>query len=545
MKHALFSIGFFSFLFASSQNPVVKQWDARFGGSWREELYAFTQSLDGGYLLAGWSYSGISGDKTQANWDTSNIYADFWVVKTDSIGNKEWDKRFGGTQGDFLYAVSTAKDGGYYLGGMSNSGISGDKTQACRGGYDYWIIKIDSAGNKLWDKRFGGSDNDYFFALTPTTDGGFIAGGWSMSNANGDKSEPCRGNEDYWVVKADAFGNKQWDKSYGGINLDELHSVKQTADGGYILGGFSNSGISGDRTEPNWDTIGGTFGFTRDYWVVKTDSLGNKQWDKRYGGTLDDYLYSLQQTTDGGYILGGYTFSPIGADVTQPSQGGSDFWLVKTNASGIKQWDKRFGGNQTEDNVGTVQQTIDAGYLISGTSYSAISGDKSENNLAPEQGWLIKTDSLGNKQWDKTIFDNVEDEVGFAMQTKDGCYAFANFTQAGIGGYKTQASRGDFDYWLIKLCDTTASVKTAISDFKTEHSITVFPNPFTTEIDMLINSNVKQATINLYDVVGNKLQAVQQQTAKCKLETAALSPGFYFLEIIIDGERTVKELVKQ
>src|SRR5204863_32675 len=155
------------------------------------------------------------------------------------------------------------------------------------------------------------------------------------------------GNIDYWIVKTDSIGNKQWDKDFGGTNNDELFSIQQTADGGYILGGCSVSGISGDKTQVNWGDI--------DYWIVKTDSLGNKQWDKDFGGTSDDFLYSMQQTADGGYILGGISSSGISGDKTQVTWGNSDYWIVKTDSLGNKQWDKDFGGTVTEERCHTTQ----------------------------------------------------------------------------------------------------------------------------------------------------------------------------------------------
>jgi hypothetical protein len=166
---------------------------------------------------------------------------------------------------------------------------------------------------KQWDKRFGGTDWDELWSIQQTTDGGYILGGYSNSGIGDDKTEDSRGIDDYWVVKTDATGNKQWDKRFGGTDYDELLSIQQTKDGGYILGGQSSSGIGGDKTE---DSRGG-----EDYWIVKTDADGNKQWDKRFGGTDDDRLYSIQQTKDGGYILGGESISGIGGDKTEDRRG--------------------------------------------------------------------------------------------------------------------------------------------------------------------------------------------------------------------------------
>ncbi|HYV90594.1 MAG TPA: T9SS type A sorting domain-containing protein [Chitinophagales bacterium] len=457
MKKSLLLLLLFISNFSLAQNPLMKQWDYRFGGISDEVLTSFQQTSDGGYILGGLSGSEISGDKTQDLW--GDIYdIDYWIVKTDSLGNKEWDGDFGGIDIDVLTCLQQTADGGYILCGYSYSVSSGNKTQTLWGGADYWIVKIDSLGIKQWDKDFGGIDDDTPLSIQQTADGGYIFGGRSLSQIIGTKTQASRGGWDYWIVKTDAAGTQQWDKDFGGTADDLLFSIDQTDDGGYILGGYSNSDSSGDKTQPTK----GVF----DYWIVKTDSLGIKQWDKDFGGVLDDKLYSLQQTTDGGYILGGISWNDISGDKTYPSWGYSDYWILKTDSSGNKQWDKDFGGTYYEDEFGKIWQSPDGKYLMAGTSYSPVSGDKTESNLGNEQSWIIKTDVFGNKQWDKTLRTgtNSDDEIGLAVQTKDGCYAMANSTYAGIGGDKTQQSRGGHDYWFIKFCDTSSYISLISSD---------------------------------------------------------------------------------
>jgi hypothetical protein len=448
---------FCSFI-AAAQNPLVKQWDYRYGGNNTEFLASFQQTMDGGYILGGLSASDSTGDRTQG----TRGGEDFWIVKTDSLGIKQWDKRFGGSNSDNINSLQQTTDGGYMLGGLTWSDSSGDVTQHTRGVFDYWMVKTDSLGNKQWDKRFGGASDDYLLCIRQTGDGGYISGGYSISDSTGDKTQPSRGGIDYWVVKTDSLGNKLWDKRFGGTGVDRLYSLQQTSDGGYILGGYSTSDTSEDKTQASR-------GFA-DYWVVKIDLYGNKLWDKRYGGADDDKLYSLQQTTDGGFILGGISASGIGGDKTAPMSdtgtqyGPNDFWLVKIDSAGNKQWDKKFGGLDTEDEYGSVQQTADGGYLLAGTSYSGIiSGDKTEANLSREQSWVVKTDILGNKQWDKTLRTanislTIDDELGLAIQTREGFYVMANFTTGIVAGDKTQASwNSSWDYWFIKFCDTSAN----------------------------------------------------------------------------------------
>ncbi len=460
-KHFLY-IGWVFFIcsFAFAQTPLQKQWDKRYGGTGDEVLSVFIETADRGFIAGGWSSSGIGGDKTE----TGNGGMDYWIVKTDSLGNKIWDKRFGGSLNDELHSLQQTTDGGYILGGFSRSGISGDKTQpnwdisaSSNPTADYWIVKIDSAGNKEWDKRFGGIYEDELYSVRQTADGGFILGGISYSTNGGDRTQPSWGSADYWIVKTDAVGSKEWDKRYGGTNNDQLYTLQQTTDGGYILGGYTWSQATGDKTQPNCGTLNNC-----DFWIIKTDSLGSIRWDKRYGGTGNDEIYSLQQTNDNGYILAGYSWSGISGDKSENNHGPantSDYWIVKIDSVGNKLWDKDFGGVAREEEFGNVVQTTDKGYLMAGSSYSDATGNKSEVNLGVEQTWVVKIDSLGNKQWDKTVFTAGHDESGIALQTKDGCYAFANYSNSGIGGYKTQLNRDSsnltYDYFIAKFIDTS------------------------------------------------------------------------------------------
>jgi len=443
-----------------SQAPLAKQWDVRFGADGIDWLSDFKQTTDGGYILGGYSWSGIGGDKTQSTWGNG----DYWVVKIDATGVKQWDKNFGGTGFEYFSSIEQTSDGGFIIGGYSDSGISGDKTQVNSGGTDYWILKLDALGNKLWDKAFGGLNDDMLRSVHQTNDGGYILAGQSDSPISGDKSQACWGYFDYWIIKIDSAGTKLWDKDFGGTDPEYLYQIRQTTDGGYILGGYSSSAANGNKTQPTW---GGA-----DYWIVKIDSLGIKQWDKDFGGNDADALFSICQTLDGGFILGGYSNSGANGNKTQPSQGDFDYWILKTDSAGNKTWDKDFGGVYMDENTCSILQTFDGGYLVCGASTSGMSGDKSENNLGVYQSWIIKMDTLGNYQWDKTIFTTPEQKIfPVALQSVDGCYVIAQASTGTIAGHKSQSNYdltlATHDYWVIKFCDTTltstpvASVATA------------------------------------------------------------------------------------
>jgi hypothetical protein len=430
-----------------------KEWDRTFGGNRVNRLSSLQQTSDGGYILGGESSSPVSGDKTEA----SRGGFDYWVVKLNASGEREWDRTFGGGRNDNLTSLQETSDGGYILGGHSTSPISGDKTEATESNDDYWLVKLDAAGTKEWDKAFGGSGFNVLYSLQQTSDGGYILGGTSSSDISGDKTEASRGGADYWVMKLDAVGTKQWDRTFGGSDYDELQSLQQTSDGGYILGGSSGSPASGDKTQ----ALEGE----QDYWVVKLSgdvppppSLA-KQWDRTYGGSGYDELRSVQQTSDGGYILGGYSTSPVSGDKTEINKGfcveeecSNDYWVLKLNAAGEKEWDRTFGGNGYDELL-SLQQTSDGGYILGGWSDSGISGDKSEANEGGDDYWVVKLNAAGAKEWDRTFGGGRSDDLTSLQQTSDGGYILGGWSDSGISGDITQASRGGIDYWVVKLSE--------------------------------------------------------------------------------------------
>jgi len=358
------------------QNGNV-MWNNTIGGNKIDYLSCIRQTADGGFILGGESQSKISGDKTA---NCRGDY-DYWVVKVDQDGIVQWDKTIGGNKKDYLYSIQQTSDGGYIVGGYSQSGISGDKTQASRGDYDYWVVKLNSTGSIVWDKTIGGNNGDFLYSIVPTSDGGYLLGGTSGSKISGEKTQDQYGYTDYWIVKIDQYGNVLWDKTIGGSDEDYLYCVKKVSTGGFILGGYSESNISGTKTE----NCKGDY----DYWIVKVDNNGNVVWDKTIGGSGSDELLSLQPTTDGGYILGGSSESNISGDKTENSFGLSDYWVVKLDQNANVVWDKTIGGDD-EDDLFAIQQTTDGGYIAGGYSESNISGNKTENGQGLYDYWIVK-----------------------------------------------------------------------------------------------------------------------------------------------------------
>ena len=232
------------------------EWDNTIGGSGSDNLFDISLTSDGGYIVAGSSTSGISGDKTEAA-----VGNDYWILKLDGSGNIEWQNTIGGSTEDIPASIVQTGDGGYIVGGKSNSAISGDKTEAAVGGNDYWVIKLDASGNIEWQNTIGGTGSDIVNKVMQASDGEYMIAGTSASPLSGDKTEASMGLDDYWLVKIDELGVITWDNTIGGNKSDNLVDVQVTADNGYKLGGYSSTGINGDKSVAGFGGI--------DFWTIK------------------------------------------------------------------------------------------------------------------------------------------------------------------------------------------------------------------------------------------------------------------------------------
>jgi len=257
MKFLLYIISVFIIFTGNSlaQDTQIQDQET-FGGDQFDVLTAADITSDSGFIIAGNSLSGISGDKTE----NSNGLSDLWVVKFGASGELQWQNTIGGSESERIGHIIQTPDGGYILAASSTSDISGDKTENSLGGEDYWVLKLDGSGNIEWQNTIGGNSVDQLKSSDLTMDGGYIIGGESLSEVSGDKTDPSRGGRDYWILKLDFSGNIEWQRTFGGSSSDKFLDIINTTDGGYLLGGHSNSNISGDKTE---DSLGGF-----DYWIA-------------------------------------------------------------------------------------------------------------------------------------------------------------------------------------------------------------------------------------------------------------------------------------
>ncbi|MEG1592256.1 T9SS type A sorting domain-containing protein [Chryseobacterium sp.] len=488
----------------------------------------------------------------------------FSALNAQTTPSIQWQKSLGGSYSDVAKSIQQTSDGGYIVAGESNS-TNGDVT-GNHGNTDFWIVRLDPSGTIQWQKSLGGSYSDIANAIQQTSDGGYIVAGESNS-INGDVTGN-HGNADYWIVKLDSSGNIQWQKSLGGSNRDAANSVKQTLDGGYIVAGESNS-TNGDITGNHGNS---------DYWIVKLDPSGILQWQKSLGGSLYDVANSIQQTSDGGYIVAGGSNS-VDGDVTH-NQGNEDFWIVKLNPSGVIQWERSLSGNlsdraesiqeteggyivtggsnsQNSENPTTfgisnyrvakldsngimqwqkhfggsnndyaysTQQTPDGGYIVAGGAQS-VDGDVIGNH-GNNDFWIVKLSSSGIIEWQKTLGGSAFDDAYSIKLTNDGGFIIAGITQSADGdvtGY-----HGNGDAWIVKL---GAFLSTNESSIK--NNISIYPNP--TKDFVNIDNLPSEATISITDASGRKISSKKYSGKNVSMNTSGFINGNYIIQVEHQG----------
>ena len=368
----------------------------------------------------------------------------------------EWSNALGGPDYEFAKDVIQSNDGGLLV--VANSGaIGGDVTDFYGGAVDIWLTKLDSLGNLVWQKNYGGSNIEESRAGVATNDDGFIIAGWTASS-DIDVSYN-HGLMDFWIFKIDELGNLEWEQTYGGSNVDRASSIVNTSDGNFIIAGYTFSN-NGDVT-----THHGT-NETSDYWIIKIDNLGNIIWEKSYGSTEDDYGYSVSELLSGDILVGGIAQWGDG-DVFgfHGAEGVGDAWIIDLDINGELEWSKAFGGTGDEE-LFDVYQAIDTTIRCIGSTRS-FDGDIVDHKGSPTDFYLndcmyLKLDTLGNLLLEK-CFGGTSDDFGTSIaSTFDGgeilaCNSASNDEDV-VGHHGTNTA----DYWIVKI-DSIQAIEWSIS----------------------------------------------------------------------------------
>ncbi len=454
-----------------------------YGGGGTDHGTSVQQTTDRGYIVSGATTSFGTG-----NFDT-------YLVRTDSSGDTIWTRSYGGTDWDQANSVQQTADGGYIVTGYTWS-FGGGKC-------DVYMLKIAPNGDPAWTRTFGGTNEDYGyggFGVQQTTDSGYVIIGTTDSYG--------AGMYDVYLIKTDENGDTLWTKVLGGSDYDEGVSVQQTSDGGYIIAGFTRSFGGGNR----------------DVYLIKTGANGDTTWTRCYGGSNDDVGSSVRQTADDGYIIAGYT-SSFGS-------GRTDVWLIKTDSSGDTLWTKCYGG-ANEDEGYSVQQTMDGGYVITGCTngFGSVMSDV----------WLMKTDSSGDTLWTQTLGGPGLDWGETVQQTSDSGYVVTGMSNANVYLIKTDA------LGRVAIAEPETSPTRAQSV-----SLTCEPNPFRarTAISLQLTAD-SPAELATFDASGRRVRMLTTDgTSRAVWDGTdelgqPLPSGTYFVRVDAGNEHATTRVVLQ
>ena len=533
----------------NSQGSV--EWYKCLGGSSNDYPTGVQQTFDGGYIISGAAYSNDG--------DVSGNHGgyDVWVIKLDSSGSIIWQKTYGGTKVDVpTGGIALTKDSGYIVACQSNS-FDGDVTEKGNGFDDYWIIKLDQAGSIIWQKKFGGSYEEFPTKIDQTFDGGYIIGGYTNST-DGDISGNHGGVDDAWIIKIDSIGNLTWQKCIGGSLRDENRGIKQTKDSGFI---------ASITVKSNDGDITGNHG-NQDYMLAKLDKNGGLTWTKCYGGSGDDICEDIQ-LVNGYYLITGSSNS-IDGDVSG-NHGDYDYWTVKTDTLGNIIWQTSLGGSGV-DEASSISYKQGIGYLIAGQSNS-VDGDII-GHYSDYDFWIAelnddailpvkllsfiaqKQNTTALLQWQTaneisnnyfSIERSPDSKLFYSIGTKPALnnsnnanYSFTDNAPLKVTNYyrlKQVDKDGKYTYSKIVSVDFSSNATT----------FAVYPNPANSNLNITLPNSNSVSNIILYDVNGKKVlhEQINSNTTSKQLDISKLAPGVYNVILMQDGKQQTINVIKK
>lgn len=506
------------------------EWQACYGGT-DLDLPDDILSFNTNYVIVGGTESD-DGDVT-INYGAE----DGWVIMTDSVGTLKWGKSYGGSKGDEITKALETDDGNIFLIGETWSSDGTIDFNPFPNSENCWLMKIDTNGNLLWQKLFGGSGNELILDAANTSDGGIVFIGWTQSD-DGDVSEYF-GGWDTWIVKLDGLGQIEWDKTIGTTLGQEFgHSIIQTIDGGYLVGITANPIGEGNVTcVPHSSNPEGI--------LFKLDPAGNEIWQNCYGGTNDDGIYIVRELPDG-FLFGGCTWSNDG-DLTGAGYhwDQADIWMAKIDFNGKSIWHKCFGGTRDE-RPHEIFLTEDNGFMIIGKTNSNdcdVNGNHS-NGTFWHDIWVFKLTNIGVLEYQQCIGGIADEDLSFWAATQKGQYEYT------IIGMTSWSPSFDVncdcyntfpDYWLLNILDTNVEIEEILKLDK----IKIYPNPTYGSINILFpdSFSLKESSLLLMDIYKRIIFTVPCSDHQMMLDGSGLKPGIYFIRISSQSASIIRKLI--
>lgn len=511
------------------------------------------------------------------------LFLVFFFLPTSTFSQKIlWEKSYGGLKSEYLFDALPTPDYGFLLIGSSLSDKSGNKKDKKVNDLDFWLWKMDEHGGLDWQRSFGGTGSDWLQSVDLTSDGGFILGGTTTSSIGGVKEEASRGKEDIWVIKLNAKGDLEWQKTIGGSGRDELKKIIAIKGGGYLIGGSSDSRPIKNNSEEEGEKFSEAFG-NMDYWVIKIDIEGAIEWEKTFGGIYRDELQSLIQTKDGGFLIGGTSNSPISGNKIESNYGEGDYWIIKLDKEGNEEWQRSVGGEK-DDRLSVLIETRSGLYIVGGSSSSKAEGRKTIDNGKGTDFWIVaidqngriiwqetydfgqydiltsifenedeslliggyaqsertrskktdnegindyivlKVDSEGKELWRKSVGSSGTDILKKAIEIYDGSYLLAGMS-SGENSKDRKSGFGGYDFWVVKLKDEEKE------DKKREEGLKAWPNPTQNYTNIIVNHDFEKATVYIYDILGREIQQFKAEQRTIPVNLEAQSEGVYIIRV--------------
>ncbi len=440
---------------------------------------------------------------------------DMWAVKLDSAGNKQWDKSYGGTSIDYGTGVRQTTDGGYIMCGYTLDTVFGGFS------FNFLVIKTDASGNVQWENQYGGSDADYADDIIQTSDGGYVVAGYSQSTDN--DFTVNAGFFDAWILKLNPNGIVQWASSYGDSLSDRYAKVIETTTGEIMAVGQATDSLAQPGDAPG------------DYLVSVYSSTGVAQWHKTYGGSFNDNATSILQYDATNFYVGG-TSASTDRDVVNPNNGNSDFWAIKINNTGSLLWEKSFGGDSTEIGYDLYKDT-DGGLLAAARSISSATGDVSENNQGSPDWWIFKFNTAGVIQWEESFGGNDWEDPASLTQDTDGGVVIAGRSESLNGDVPSNA--GQADLWIMKLLQPNSTGY----EFNNSEELDVYPNPTNDIINLSIPSFLLGEQLHIYNAVGKVVYSSSILSNKTTLSLNSFTEGSYLIKINSGEKVFLKKII--
>lgn len=504
-------------LVPGNAQPVM-EWSRSFGGSADDIGMDIQQTFDGGFVMISTSDSN-DGDLIDIGNDPN--FRNIWLVKTSIEGDILWQKLIGGNGDESASSIIQTLDEGFLVVGTTSS--NDDVVSENFGSIDIWVVKLNALGEIEWEKSFGGSDDELGVSGIQDTNGDFVVSGFS--NSVDGHMTGNNGSFDGFVVKLNIVGEILWQKIIGSEGFEATSDIAETADGGYIV-----SGIRADSE--------GTIA-TNDIWIVKLSNDGSEEWERTYGGSSIDRANSVQSLADGSYILVGSTSSNDG-DISQ-NLGGQDVWVLKLDNEGDIIWENTYGGSSSEAGR-DIQKTSDGGFVIAGFT-SSWDGDVDPINDFVNY-WVLKLDGEGNINWEYSLGGLSSDDANMIRQTSDGGFIVGGSSRSDSGD--VIGHHGEFDFWVVKL----AAVPLSIRENVNQENMTIYPNPNNGQFSIRSTNVSGNFNIEVLDISGRLVHA-QNSTLNVNSSIAVnvenITSGVYMVKIVnaLDNSVSSHRIIKQ